>query len=137
MRPSESMNQACHEGFTCQFIGLNLFVEQAALNRAAGTFLRFRDRMLRADILVLDDFGLKKFNATVTQDFYDILEERYQEKSTIVTSQLPISNWKEVIEDEVALEAILDRLVYGLRLEITGESYRKKRNFLTGEDGTE
>lgn len=127
---------ACNEGFTCQFMGLNLFVEQAALNRTAGTFLRFRDRMIRADLLILDDFGLKKFTPTVTQDFYDILEERYQEKSTIVTSQLPIPNWKEVVDDEVALEAILDRLIYGQRLEITGESYRKKMN-LTGEDKVE
>ena len=124
---------ACNEGFSCQFMGINLFVEQAALNRTAGTFLRFRDRMIRADLLILDDFGLKKLNATTIQDFYDVLEERYQKKSTIVTSQLPISNWKEVIDDEVSLEAILDRLVYGQRLEITGESYRKKIN-LTGED---
>jgi len=124
---------ACHEGFTCHFMGVNLFAEQAYLNRTAGTFLRFRDRLIRADLLILDDFGLKKFNSALTQDLYDILEERYQSKSTIITSQLPIANWKEVVEDEVALEAILDRLVYGRRLEITGESYRKKINLTKGE----
>lgn len=124
---------ACHEGFTCQFIGISLFAEQAYLNRTAGTFLRFRERLLRADLLILDDFGLKKFNSALTQDLYDILEERYQSKSTIITSQLPVKNWREVIEDEVALEAILDRLVYGRRLEITGESYRKKTNLTKGE----
>ena len=124
---------ACTEGFTCQFMGINLFVEQSLLNRTAGTFLKFRDRMIRADLLILDDFGLRKLEATATQDLYDILEERYQERSTIITSQLPISNWKEVIDDQVALEAILDRIAYGQRLEMTGESYRKKMN-LTGDN---
>ena len=100
---------ACHEGFTCLFMGVSLFAEQTYLNRTAGTFLRFRDRLIRADLLILDDFGLKKFNPALTQDLYDILEERYQAKSTVITSQLPIANWKEVIEDEVALEAILDQ----------------------------
>lgn len=119
-------HHACYEGFTCQFIGVNLFIEQAALNRTAGTFLKFRDRMIRPDLLILDDLGIKTLSSTATQDLYDILEERYQNKSTVITSQLPIANWKEVIDDEVALEAILDRIVYGQRIEITGDSYRKK-----------
>ena len=118
-------HHACHEGFTCHFIGLNLFVEEASLHRTAGTFLKFRDRLIRPDLLILDDLGIKTLTSTAVQDLYDILEERYQNKSTLITSQLPIANWKEVIDDEVALEAILDRVVYGQRIEITGESYRK------------
>ena len=97
------------------------------------SLLRFRDRLLRTDLLILDDFGLKKFDPALTQDLYDILEERYQKKSTVITSQLPVSHWREVVEDEVALEAILDRLVYGSRLEISGDSYRKKINLTKGE----
>jgi DNA replication protein DnaC len=76
----------------------------------------------------IDDRGIKKLPATVVQDFYDILEERFATPSTIITSQIPLENWKEVIEDPVALEAIVDRLIYGaVRLKLEGESMRKKR----------
>ena len=126
-------HHACYEGYTCHFAGINYFIEQAALNRTAGTFLKFRDRMIKPDLLILDDLGIKTLGPTATQDLCDILEERYQNKSTLITSQLPISNWKEVIEDAVALEAILDRIVYGHRLEITGSSFRKKKGIDTNK----
>jgi DNA replication protein DnaC len=118
---------ACQEGFNCIFMGMNLFIEQAAMNRACGTYLKFRDRLLRPDLLILDDLGIKPLDPSSIQDFYDILEERYQSKSTLITTQLPFKNWREVIPDDVALEAILDRLVHGQKVEITGESYRKKK----------
>jgi DNA replication protein DnaC len=122
-------NQSCREGFTCLFFGMNLFMERLALHRAEGTFLRFRDRLIRCDLLILDDLGIKTIPPEVVQDLYDILEERYQSKSTLITSQLPFNNWKEVIEDTVALEAILDRLIHGsITIQLAGESYRKNRN---------
>ncbi len=119
-------HQACSEGFTCQFMGMNLFIEKINMSRAEGTFLKFRDRLIKCDLLILDDIGIRRLSAESIQDLYDILEERYQNKSTVITSQLPLSNWKEVIEDEVALEAIVDRIRYGIKLEIKGDSYRKK-----------
>lgn len=121
-------NHACREGYKTLFMGMNMFIEESSMARASGNFLKFRDKLIRADLLVLDDLGIKPLPATATQDLYDILEERYQSKSTVITSQLPLENWKEVIEDEVALEAIMDRLIHGaLKIEIKGESYRKKR----------
>jgi DNA replication protein DnaC len=63
------------------------------------------------------------------QDLYDILEERYHTKSLIITSQLPISNWKEIIEDPVAYEAIMDRVIHGaVVLTLNEDSYRKRRH---------
>ena len=110
--------------------------------RADGSFLRYRDRLVKIDCLILDDLGIKKLPATMVQDLYDILEGRYAEKSTIITSQIPLENWKEVIEDPVALEAILDRLVHGaIKLNLSGESMRRKRhqnqemNELSGASG--
>ena len=120
-------HEACIRGHSCQFLGMNLFIEQAQLARATGQFLKFRDRMISCELLILDDLGIKPLPASAVQDLYDILEERYQSKATVITSQLPLSNWKEVIADEVALEAILDRLIHGQRLEIKGDSYRKLR----------
>lgn len=121
-------NQACREGHSVLFFGVNMLLEKFALHRADGTFLRFRERLTRCDLLILDDLGIKPLPPTAAQDLYDILEERYQSKSTAITSQLPIANWKEVIEDPVVLEAIVDRLIHGaVTITLQGESYRKKR----------
>lgn len=121
-------DQACRNGYTCRFLGMNLFIEQLALSRVDGSFLRLRERLIKTDLLIFDDLGIKPLTPGVVQDLYDILEERYQKGSTVITSQLPISNWREVIADEVAYEAIMDRLVHGaVKLELKGESYRKKQ----------
>ena len=110
------------------FVGVNLLIEKITLARADGTFLRYRDRLAKADLLILDDLGIKTLPQETVQDLYDVLEERYQTRSTVITSQLPLTNWKEVIEDAVALEAILDRLIHGaVKIDLSGESYRKKR----------
>ncbi len=120
-------HHACNQGYTSIFMGVNLLIEKIMVARSSGQYLRLRDQLIKCDLLILDDLGIKPLGPVVTQDLYDILEERYQTKSTLITTQLPLSNWKEVIEDMVALEAILDRLVHGMKIEITGESYRKKR----------
>lgn len=121
-------NHACRHGHTATFIGVNMFIEKLQMCRADGTFLNYRERLIKTDLLILDDLGIKPLPAEVIQDLYDILEERYQSKATVITSQLPIENWKEVIDDSVALEAILDRLIHGaIKLEVKGESYRKRR----------
>lgn len=116
---------ACRKGYTCRFLGVNLFIEQLAMARADGTYLRYRDRLINCNLLILDDLGIRTMPANAIQDLYDILEERYQKQSTIITSQLPVENWKEVIQDAVALEAILDRLIHGMKLTLKGETYRK------------
>jgi DNA replication protein DnaC len=121
-------NHACREGYRVSFLGMNMFIEETTISRAAGHFLKLREKLVKADLLILDDLGIKPLPPTVAQDLYDILEERYQHKSTIITSQLPLNNWMEVIEDSVVLEAIMDRLIHGvIKVEINGESYRKKR----------
>lgn len=121
-------NWACRHGFTCIFIGINLLIERLAVSRADGSYLKYRDKLVKTDLLILDDLGIKALPPETVQDLYDVLEERYQSKATVVTSQLPLTHWKEVIEDTIALEAILDRLIHGaIKIEMNGESYRKKR----------
>lgn len=121
-------DHACRKGLTTLFYGVNYLIEKITLARAEGTYLRFREKLIRTDLLILDDLGIKKLPPEIAQDIYDVLEERYQSKSTLVTSQLPMQNWKEVIEDPVALEAVVDRLIHGaVILKLEGESYRKKR----------
>lgn len=120
-------HQACMEGHTVLFEGMNCLIETIKLHRMGGTFLRVRKKLIETDLLIIDDLGIKTLEVEMVQDLYDILEERYLKKATIITSQLPVSNWKEVIADPVVLEAIVDRIAHGYKIEITGESYRKKR----------
>ena len=109
-------------------MGVHHLIDKIAMARADGSYLRFRERLARVDLLILDDLGLKRLPPDIVQDLYDILEERYHTKALVITSQLPIANWKEVIEDPVAYEAIMDRIIHGaVTLTLTGESYRKKR----------
>ena len=93
---------------------MNYFLEKLAFHRADGTFLKFRQKLTDCDLLILDDLGLKIIPQDAVQDLNDIMEERYQSKSTMITTQLPLMNWKEIILDPLALEGIIDRMIHGL-----------------------
>ena len=100
-----------------------------ALARGYGRHPRLIKTLGRADLLILDDFGLEPLDAGARHDLLEILEERYGRRSTIVTSQLPLSSWHEVIGDPTYADAILDRLVHNAhRIELTGESLRRTRS---------
>jgi DNA replication protein DnaC len=102
--------------------------EDLALARGDGRHPRLIKSLGRADLLILDDFGLEPLDAGARHDLLEILEERYGRRSTIVTSQLPLSAWHEVIGDPTYADAILDRLVHNAhRIELTGESLRRAR----------
>ncbi len=99
-----------------------------ALARGDGRHSRLIRALGRADLLILDDFGLEPLDASARHDLLEILEERYGRRSTIVTSQLPLSAWHEVVGDPTYADAILDRLVHNAhRIELTGESLRRTR----------
>ena len=81
---------------------------------------------------MLDDWGLYKFVKEQRHDLLEILEDRHGRRSTLVTSQLPVKHWHEIIADQTLADAILDRLVHNAyKLELTGESMRKKQSKLT------
>jgi DNA replication protein DnaC len=78
--------------------------------------------------LILDDWGLEPLEAAARHDLLEILEERYGRRSTVVTSQLPVDKWHEIIGDPTYADAILDRLVHNAhRIDLSGESLRKTR----------
>jgi DNA replication protein DnaC len=98
-----------------------------ALARGDGRHPRLIKALGRSDLLILDDFGLEPLDAAL-HDLLEILEERYGRRSTIVTSQLPLAAWHDVIGDPTYADAILDRLVHNAhRIELTGESLRRTR----------
>ena len=118
-------NSACRNGITSIFFRMNTLVEQTMLARAKGTYLNFLKRITSFDLLVLDDFGIKPLDPQSFQDLYDIIDERCENKSTVITTQVPIENWGEVISDPVTCEAITDRLVSrAIKIQMKGDSYR-------------
>ncbi len=127
-------NHACRHGFTTIFLGINVFIEKLLMARTDGTYLRLRERLIKTDLLIIDDIGLRKLSPEIVQDLHDLLEER-QNKCTLITTQLPLKNWNEIIEDELALDTVVDKLQHGgLQLVLEGDSYRKKKGEKTAVD---
>ena len=117
---------ACRNGYSVTFMSVTNFLENIMLARSSSTYLKFRDKIIKPDVFILDDLGLRKFNAMESQDLCEILEERSMNKSTIITTQLPVDHWKEVIPDPVIADAIIDRVIHSaITIKITGASYRK------------
>jgi DNA replication protein DnaC len=126
---------ACQHGKSALYMNVTTWLENLALARASGTYLRYRDKLAKPDVLILDDIGMRKLTATEAQDLCEILEERSFGKSTVFTTQLPLDHWAEVIADPVIADAIRDRLQHAaLVITITGESYRsvKARKLAAG-----
>jgi DNA replication protein DnaC len=118
---------ACRNRHSTLFFRINTLIEKLSVVRAGGTYLNFLKKISTADLVVLDDFGLKPLLPQHYQDLYDILDERIESKSTIITTQLPEENWGEVIDDPVTCEAITRRIVEkAIRIEIKGKQYAKK-----------
>jgi DNA replication protein DnaC len=116
---------ACRSGFTCIFVGVHVLMERLMMTRADGTYLKYRERLIKADLLIIDDVGLKKLPPEIAIDLHDLLEER-QNKSTLITTQLPLKNWREIIEDPLALDSVVDKLENGtLHVKIDGPTMRK------------
>jgi DNA replication protein DnaC len=100
------------------------------MQKADGSYIKEINKIERQDLIILDDFGLQPIDSQSRMIFLEMIEDRYDRKSTIMTSQLPVNSWYEVINEKTIADAILDRLVHSShRIELKGESLRKaKRN---------
>ena len=104
-----------------------LFTALAAA-RQDGGYARMLRSLARQDLLILDDWGPEPLDADQRRDLLEIVEDRYEARSIIVTSQMPVDHWYELIGSPTIADAILDRLVHNAyRIELTGESLRKAR----------
>lgn len=120
--------KACRDNRSVVYHRWPKLCEELALARGDGRHPRLLKSLSRADLLILDDFGLEPLDAGARHDLLEILEERYGRRSTIVTSQLPVTAWHDVIGDPTYADAVLDRLVHNAhRIELTGESLRRAR----------
>jgi DNA replication protein DnaC len=106
-----------------------------AIARGDGRHARVLKAIERTELLILDDWGLSVLAPTERRDLLEILDDRQGRGSTIVTSQLPVDQWFEVIGDPTLADAILDRLVHNAhRLTLTGDSMRRKINTMKNLD---
>lgn len=121
-------HHACHHKHTVLFMTFSDYLEHQSIARSSSSYLKFRMKMTKPDLLMLDDFGLRKLNAQEAHDFNDLLKERGGSKSIIITTQLPVDHWSEVIEDPVIADTIIDQLIHtAVKINFKGndESYRK------------
>lgn len=102
--------------------------EDLALARLDGRFPRLIDKLTRVQLLILDDFGTHSLADQQRFHLFEIVEERYRRKSTLITAQTPVAKWHDLIADPTVADAILDRLVHNAhRIELQGESMRKQK----------
>lgn len=122
-------HKACLEGYRSLYVRVSRLLADLAVARGDGRYEKIMKSISKVDLLVLDDWGLNKLNEQERRDFLEIMEERYDLKSTIITSQVPVKKWHELIGDSTIADAILDRLVHNsYRLELKGDSMRKNKN---------
>lgn len=118
--------QACRKGFSATYRRASRLFDELALARADGSYVRLLTKLARVDVLVIDDWGLTPAGEQERRDFFEILEDRYGNRSTIMTSQLPTKTWHAHLADQTLADAILDRILHNAhRLVLKGPSRRK------------
>jgi DNA replication protein DnaC len=127
----------CQQGENVYYFRLKELLEKMFMAQADGSYRKLINKLTSANLLILDDWGLEPLTPQHRSDLLELIDARYDTKSTLIASQLPIENWYDMIGESTHADAILDRLVHGaIKLELKGESMRKKLNSLTEADHT-
>jgi DNA replication protein DnaC len=126
-------HKACRDGYTAYYVRATQLFRELSLAHADGSFGRLLRRLSLTDVLIIDDWAMTPLTDIERRDFLEICDDRYQTRSTVLTSQVPVANWHTQIGDPTAADSILDRLVHNAhRIELKGDSLRKKRS---GKEG--
>jgi len=120
--------QACTQGYRVLYASTPKLFAKLKMAKADGSYIKETAKIERQQLLILDDFGIQPFDAQSRAALMEIIEDRHGKASLIITSQLPVSKWYEVIGEKTIADAILDRIVHDAhRIELKGGSMRKKR----------
>ena len=121
--------QACRKGYRALYRRTSRLFDELTLARADGSYPKLLARLLRIDVLVIDDWGLVAVTERERRDLLEIIEDRYGRRSTILASQLPIEKWHDQLGDPTVADAICDRLLHNAhRIVLHGESRRRTLN---------
>lgn len=131
-------HKACRDGHSVRYLRLPRLLQDLATARADGRYTKLLNEFARTELLVLDDWGITHIGNDARRDLLEILDDRHNARSTIVTSQLPVETWHEYLGEPTLAEAILDRLVHNAyRFNLKGESMRKHTKRLTTTPNSE
>lgn len=120
--------QACSMGYKTLYLGMNRFLEKISLSKLDGTYIKMLNQLEKTHLLILDDFGIHPMDKITRLALLQILEDRYAKKSTLISSQLPVSNWHQYIGESTIADAIMDRLAGNAhRFDLKGDSLRRKK----------
>jgi len=127
--------KACREGMTAIYYRYPRLFRELAIARGDGSYLKLLNRIAKTELLVIDDWGLSSMNEAERRDFLEVIEDRHGLRSTLITSQYPVSKWFELIGEPTLADAILDRIIHAAhKITLKGESMRKKKQNLTHRD---
>jgi len=124
--------QACIEGYRVLYFNTTKLFSKLKMAKADGSYLKELAKIARHQLIILDDFGLQPLDSQSRIALLELMEDRHNRGSMMVTSQIPVSKWYEIIGEKTIADAILDRLIHqSHRIELMGESMRKKRNIIS------
>lgn len=127
--------KACREGYSALYLRIPRLLQELDVGRADGRYAKIMRQLARTDVLVLDDWGIATLTDQHRRDLLEILDDRYNMRATLITSQLPIPNWHEAVGDPTLADAILDRVVHNAyKITLAGNSMRKQKGKLTAEN---
>src|SRR3954454_6627364 len=130
-------HRACRDNRSVLYHRVPRLLETLGLARGDGRYARMLKSLARVQMLILDDWGITPLTAEQRRDLMEIIDDRHDRASTVVTSQVPVEHWHEHIGNPTIADAVLDRLVHGAhRIELKGESMRKLRAAKAKLDGT-
>ncbi|PWJ83837.1 IstB-like ATP binding protein, partial [Mesorhizobium loti] len=121
-------HKACREDLSVAYHRVPRLFASLALACGDGRYAKLLKSLAKTDLLILDDWGPEKLNDEQRRDLLEIVEDRYEKRSTILTSQIPVDHWYDMIGNPTIADAVLDRLVHNAyRIELSGESMRKHK----------
>jgi DNA replication protein DnaC len=125
-------HKACQLDYSALYFRLPRLLQQLDIAKGDGRYGKLLKNFAKTNLLVIDDWGLKKLIKEQSHDLLEIFEDRHRLRSVLITSQLPVDHWHEIIGNPTLADAILDRLIHNAyRINLMGESMRKKKSNLT------
>jgi DNA replication protein DnaC len=120
-------HQACQQGYKVFYRNSGKLFDELKIAKADGSYIKEISKIETQDLLIIDDFGLKPLDNVQRLILLEVLEDRHGKKSTLITSQVPVNKWYDIIGEPTIADAILDRLVHSShRIELNGDTMRKK-----------
>lgn len=126
-------NSACRAGISTYYVRLPRLFQELKISRADGSYGKLLQKLSMVNLLIVDDWGLSPLADTERRDFLEIMEDRYNVRSTIISSQIPVEKWHDLIGEPTIADAICDRLIHNAhKIKLTGKSMRGGDTDLAG-----